>query len=160
MNSRSATGADQRGWHEGQEPGDQFLALGSVGVAALGQEHPYQRVGRALVDEARHEDVDIDRAEAPVRPIDRDDEVAVDGPKTQHQVAPGRVVEREVREEALDAAVVGLLQGRAGEGVGDVGKIDRGDLDQRQCEGVKRHIDLRITATDTFTHFVRASEGR
>ena len=114
---------------------DQLNAFAGVGVTGLGQEHPDQGIGRALVDNAGHEDVDLEAAKAPVRPVNRDDKVRLDRHQAQHHLGPGVVVEDKAREESLDTAIVRLLACRGAEGIGDFGQVDRGDLHQRDDKG-------------------------
>ena len=55
----------------------------------ISQEHPDQGGGRALIDDAGHEDVDLEAAKAPIRPVNRNDKVCFDGHQAQQHLRPG-----------------------------------------------------------------------
>ena len=128
-------GFDQDRRQHAEQALNQGCAFSGVRRAGLGQKHPDQGVGCAPVDDARHENVDLEAAKTPVRPVNRDDEVGVYRHQAQYHLGPGVVVKSKAGEETLDAPVVGSLARGAAEGIGDFRKIDRGDFHQGQDEG-------------------------
>jgi len=97
---------DLRGWHEAKKALHQRFALGSVGIACLGQELPEYGVGNAFVADGDHEDVDISAPKLPVRPIHRDDEVLALRDKLKQEAAKRSKIKGMPAHKALNAPLV------------------------------------------------------
>jgi hypothetical protein len=98
--------------------------LAGVGVTSFGQDDPNDRNPDAAINDREHQDVEIDGADFPVRPIQRQRVRPRHTKQPDYKLCEFGVWQLELAQEALQSFVVRVNLRRAGEGIGQDREID------------------------------------
>jgi hypothetical protein len=118
-----------------KESRQQPLTLTLATVATLAQQAPHDREGHTVISDAEHQDVEVNLPDLPVRAVQRDHELLVDGYEGEQETRERVEVDPEAGEEALQPSLVALLFRSGVQGERELGEADSTDAPEGKNEG-------------------------
>lgn len=109
---------------------EQIHPLVAVGVARFIEQGPEQGKGNTFMDDAQHQDVDVERAEGPVGAVET--ERPGFGDASEPHQGSGYLVRIDLKlsKETLESLMGRVLFGVVGKGSGNFREVDRADAEQ------------------------------
>lgn len=119
------------------KPLHQFLALLPIGIASFVKQAEYEREGYAFVRHAKHEDIDVEISELPIRAVHRQNKIFLAWQQRKNHPGHDVKAERIFGDETLEPAQVGITVKSSRHGGGQFMKAD--SLHHTQCVEKQRH---------------------